>query len=112
MKGFAVNNVRTLYAPAALGIDGFLFAKEKIKSQFTNSVDKFKEKMTEFSQESNSMIFTEDLKNMIHLADNEKDLVLVNNMIRKYVYLIFINMIYEGDTNKTIFQIQFSRKRD
>lgn len=55
LKGFAINNARTLYAPAALGIDGFLFAKEKIKSQFTNSVDKFKEKMTEFSQESSSM---------------------------------------------------------
>ena len=46
-------------------------------------VDKFKDRMNEFIDEkSQYMIFTEDLKNMLFLAD-ENDIDLVTNMIRK-----------------------------
>ncbi|GAB0094645.1 pentatricopeptide repeat-containing protein 2, mitochondrial [Sergentomyia squamirostris] len=77
---------RTLYAPATLGIDSFRLVQEKIRTQFTNMTDRFRKKMTEFSDESSTnMIFTEDLKNMIHLAENRKDdLDLVQKMVMKF----------------------------
>lgn len=40
--------------------------------------------MKEFTQEgASSMIFTEDLKNMIHIAESEEDLDLVVKMLKK-----------------------------
>lgn len=39
------SHVRTLYTVEALGVDKYLYSKEKISSQFVNSADKFKEKM-------------------------------------------------------------------
>lgn len=61
--------VRNLYAPASLGIDGFLMARERVKLQI-NNVDSFKLKMQEFAADetSKNLIFTEDLKNMLHLV--------------------------------------------
>lgn len=38
--------------------------------------------MTEFVQDPKNMIFTEDLKNMIHLAE-PSDLELIGDMIKK-----------------------------
>lgn len=56
-----------------------------MKQYFLNDADKFREKMHDFVEnDQNSMIFTEDLKNMIHLADpSEKDLQLLEKMLRK-----------------------------
>lgn len=49
-----------------------------------NIADKFREKMIEYSNvESQSMVFTEDLKNMIHLTENDDDVELVVNMLKK-----------------------------
>lgn len=41
------NHVRTLYTEEALGVDKYLYSKERISSQFVNSSEKFKEKMRE-----------------------------------------------------------------
>lgn len=79
--------VRQLYAHQTLGLDGYLQSQERIKMQFNNMTDKFKAKMTDYVTESPSknMIFTEDLKNMIHLAENtESDIQLVINMMKKF----------------------------
>lgn len=56
---------RNLYSMTALGIDGFLSARERTKLQISN-VDSFKLKMQEFVNDENSknLIFTEDLKSM------------------------------------------------
>lgn len=43
--------------------------------------------MTEFASDSKNMIFTEDLKNMIHMAE-PADIDLVLKMIKKYVLKI------------------------
>lgn len=78
--------MRQLYAHQTLGLDGYLQSQERIKMQFNNMTDKFKAKMTDYVTESPSknMIFTEDLKNMIHLAENtESDIQLVINMMKK-----------------------------
>lgn len=50
-----------------------------------NISEKFRTKMTEFTEEgSKNMIFTEDLKNMIHLAESEKDVELVIKMLKRF----------------------------
>lgn len=77
---------RNLYERAAIGLDKYEFYREKVDNQFSD-VDKqsFRERMTTFADpESNSLIFTEDLKQFVHMiGDNETDLTLVENMMRK-----------------------------
>ena len=74
--------VRNLYSPTALGIDGFLQTRKRAKEQFTSYADKFRNKMNEFVDSKEQMIFTEDLKNMIHLAE-PTDLKLILGMIQR-----------------------------
>ncbi|XP_072942350.1 pentatricopeptide repeat-containing protein 2, mitochondrial-like [Epargyreus clarus] len=83
MRNIYLSQVRNLYSPAALGIDGYLQTRKTIKEQFTNFSDKFRTKMLEFVSEPKNMIFTEDLKNMVHMAE-PTDLELVLNMIKKF----------------------------
>lgn len=75
--------VRTLYTKEAMGLDGYIQTRERVATQFVNMTDKFKAKMTEFVEpKAANMIFTEDLKNMVHLAENnEDDLKLVTDMV-------------------------------
>ncbi|RZF45660.1 hypothetical protein LSTR_LSTR010611 [Laodelphax striatellus] len=79
-------DVRYLFSSAALGIDAFLRAREKTKTLFTQIDQKFKQKMIDFTKEdSKNMVFTEDLKNMIFLAENEdSDMDLVEKMAMKF----------------------------
>lgn len=78
--------VRTLYSPAALGVDGFVAHKQNIKNQFANISEKFVTKMKEFtSDDTKGMVFTEDLKNMIHLAETDEDIELVVKMMKRSV---------------------------
>ena len=49
-----------------------------------SSVDRFKKRMEQYlSADSKSLIFTEDLKNMLYLADDEKDLEMIERMMKK-----------------------------
>lgn len=76
--------IRQLYSQSTLGVNKFIETREQVRSQFRDMIDKFKERMNGFIDErSQYMIFTEDLKNMLFLAD-ENDIDLVTNMIRKY----------------------------
>jgi len=77
---------RTLYAADAMGVDGYEKQRERTKMQFTGMSDKFRAKMVEFStSDSKNMIFTEDLKNMLHLVEgNPEDLGLVLEMMKKF----------------------------
>jgi pentatricopeptide repeat domain-containing protein 2 len=67
-----------------LGLDTFQLASEKTKVQVPN-LDKFKAKMEEFVKDENSknLIFTEDLKNMIHIATAEDSQLLIE-MIKRF----------------------------
>ncbi|CAH0713364.1 unnamed protein product, partial [Brenthis ino] len=78
-----VTQAQQLYAISALGIDGYLQSRKRTREQFSNFSDKFRTKMTEFVSDSKNMIFTEDLKNMIHIAE-PSDIDLVLNMIKKF----------------------------
>uniref|UniRef100_A0A182ILS0 Pentacotripeptide-repeat region of PRORP domain-containing protein n=1 Tax=Anopheles atroparvus TaxID=41427 RepID=A0A182ILS0_ANOAO len=77
---------RSLYAPAALGIDGYVGYREKTRTQHLHNADNFKRKMREFvAGSSTNMIFTEDLKNIIHLIDNNpEDKKLLKDTIERY----------------------------
>lgn len=68
-----------------MGIDNYLYAREKVKTQMLNNTDNFKNKMNEFlADKSSNMIFTEDLKNMIHIAEKlPEDANLVVQMLKK-----------------------------
>ncbi|XP_028175565.1 pentatricopeptide repeat-containing protein 2, mitochondrial-like [Ostrinia furnacalis] len=78
-----VTQVQHLYSQTALGIDGYLQSRKRIKEQFSNFSDKFRTKMIEFVQDPKNMVFTEDLKNMVHIAE-PADLELVMDMIKKF----------------------------
>lgn len=79
-----MNLTRNLFCPTSLGIDAFLQARERTAIQIP-SVERFKAKMDEFVKDENSknLIFTEDLKNMIHLSD-VKDGPLLVQMIKRF----------------------------
>lgn len=67
-----------------MGLDGFMQQKERIQMQMGTIVDKFKDKMFEYvASESQNMVFTEDLKNMVHLADTDKDIELAIEMAKR-----------------------------
>lgn len=81
--------IRTLYSLSSLGIDGYQANRERISTFMSHNADSFKSKMIEFSQPgSTNMIFTEDLKNMIHMA-NKTDIDLVVKMLKKYLFYLF-----------------------
>ncbi|XP_062553584.1 pentatricopeptide repeat-containing protein 2, mitochondrial-like [Armigeres subalbatus] len=80
------SSIRNLYSPSVLGLDGYENYREKIQTQHMHNVDNFKRKMREFvAGSTTNMVFTEDLKNIIHLADNtDEDKKLLVDMIDKY----------------------------
>lgn len=76
---------RTLFAAQTIGLDGYERQRDRTINQFAGMSDKFREKMKEFSDDnSKNMIFTEDLKNMVHLIeDKPEDIELVRKMIKR-----------------------------
>lgn len=79
------NGARSLYSSSVLGLDGYENYREKTRTQHMHNVDNFKRKMRDFvGGSSSNMIFTEDLKNIIHLADDSaEDKKLLVDMIDK-----------------------------
>lgn len=54
----------------------------------------FRERMKEICEKDDGVIFTEDLKAMIHLAQpNEQDMTLLNDMLKKYCQKHEVNKI-------------------
>lgn len=86
MESFFYSDKRNLYERAAIGLDKYEFYREKLANQFSDT-DKqlFRERMTSFADpESSSLIFTEDLKQIVHMInDDEADLTLVEKMMKK-----------------------------
>lgn len=75
-----------MYEPAAIGLDKYVFFREKLANQFSEIDSQvFRERMNTFSDpESTSLIFTEDLKQIVHMInDTEADLTLIEKMMRK-----------------------------
>ncbi|XP_041984927.1 pentatricopeptide repeat-containing protein 2, mitochondrial-like [Aricia agestis] len=78
-----VIQAQNLFTTTSLGIDGYVQSRKKTKEQFGDLADKFRVKMTEFVDSPKNMIFTEDLKNMTHIAE-PTDIELVLKMIKKF----------------------------
>lgn len=74
-----------MYSLESLGLDSYVNGRKKASLQFQDLREKFYEKMNEFSDPvSHNMVFTQDLKHILHLAENkEEDLKLVKQMILK-----------------------------
>lgn len=77
---------RSLYSASVLGLDGYKESRERTSTQHLHNIDNFKRKMREFvAGSTTNMIFTEDLKNVIHLVENTaEDKKLLMDMIEKY----------------------------
>lgn len=80
------NVTRSIYSPSALGMDGYTDTRKNTASRFQSVSETFRAKMTEFIKEENkSLIFTEDLKAMLHIVENnENDINLLVKMLTKY----------------------------
>lgn len=83
-KFLCAEHTRQLYAKSTLGIEGFVKQQEQVQRQMQNISLKFKEKMGEYCQDdTKNMIFTEDLKNMMHLATTKEDIEITIKMVYK-----------------------------
>lgn len=81
-----VVGVRCLYTERDLGVSSYENTRYIFRNQFMTIENTFREKMQEICQDQNGVIYTEDLKAMIHLAQaNESDMQLLNNMLEKYI---------------------------
>lgn len=75
---------RFLYSKTILGLDGYMMQRERTLQQLSNIADKFRDKMRDYTRaEATSMIFTEDLKNMVHMAETT-DIELIILMMKKF----------------------------
>ncbi|KAK9873225.1 hypothetical protein WA026_021717 [Henosepilachna vigintioctopunctata] len=75
---------RTLFSKESMGIDAFEQQRERTKIQLSNLEEKFKTRMQEYVNDEHNMIFSEDLKNMVHLANNDQEVSLVVSMIERF----------------------------
>lgn len=76
---------RFLYSDQSLGIHGYENARLNFRNQFLNVENTFRTKMQEICDTDSSMIFTEDLKSMLHLAQKKpEDIELIVKMLTKF----------------------------
>ncbi|XP_031836580.1 pentatricopeptide repeat-containing protein 2, mitochondrial [Nomia melanderi] len=77
--------VRFLYTDRAIGITAYEQARKMFLTQFSSVSEIFRAKMLEVCKTPSSTIFTEDMKAMVHLINNnEEDIQLVEAMLQKY----------------------------
>lgn len=80
-----VGFIRCLYAERDLGITMYENARFLFRNQFMTIEDTFRTKMKEICEDENGVIYTEDLKAMLHLArETDDDMQLLSNMLVKY----------------------------
>ncbi|XP_076752170.1 pentatricopeptide repeat-containing protein 2, mitochondrial [Xylocopa sonorina] len=81
-----VGFIRCLYTEYDLGITTYENARFLFRNQFMSIEDTFRTKMKELCEQENGVVYTEDLKAMLHLArESDDDMELLNNMLTKYV---------------------------
>lgn len=75
-----------MYTERDLGVTGYENARFVFRNQFLTIEDTFRTKMKEICEKEDGIVYTEDLKVMLHLAhENEDDMQLLNTMLEKYV---------------------------
>ncbi|KYM78664.1 Pentatricopeptide repeat-containing protein 2 [Atta colombica] len=76
---------RFLYSDKSLGLQGYENARLNFRNQFLNVENTFRSKMEEVCNTDSSMVFTEDLKSMLHLAQKtSEDIELLIKMLTKF----------------------------
>lgn len=74
----------SIFCNKTLGIDEYINKRKVTALQYKGIENKFLEKLSVLADlNTNDLIFTEDLKHVIHLAE-EKDIELVKNLITKF----------------------------
>jgi len=85
LRSSFLNCCRTLYSDQSLGLQGYENARLNFRNQFLNVENTFRSKMEEVCNTDSSMIFTEDLKSMLHLAQKKsEDIELLIKMLTKF----------------------------
>ena len=78
--------VRFFYSEKSLGVTAYESTRFLFRNQFMSIEDTFRTKMQEVCDKEDGVIFTEDLKAMLHLAHNtETDMQLIIKMIERYL---------------------------
>ncbi|XP_065202287.1 pentatricopeptide repeat-containing protein 2, mitochondrial-like [Planococcus citri] len=80
--------IRQLYSSASIGVEDYIAARKRYDENFELNASRFRKKMQEVCRDDappTSLIFTEDLKQMVHIAkDNSEDVELVEKMLSKF----------------------------
>ncbi|KYQ58166.1 Pentatricopeptide repeat-containing protein 2 [Trachymyrmex zeteki] len=85
LRNSFLNSCRFLYSDKSLGMQGYENARLNFRNQFLNVENTFRSKMEEVCNTDSSMIFTEDLKSMLHLAQKKpEDIELLIKMLTKF----------------------------
>ncbi|KYM94058.1 PREDICTED: pentatricopeptide repeat-containing protein 2, mitochondrial-like [Cyphomyrmex costatus] len=85
LRNSFLNSCRFLYSDKSLGLQGYENARLNFRNQFLNVENTFRSKMEEVCSTDSSMIFTEDLKSMLHLAQKRpEDIELLVKMLTKF----------------------------
>lgn len=76
---------RTLYAEASMSIPEYKSSRAQMAEKYQSAIDGFKEKIEKSTQDEQGIVFTEDLKTMLHLAEkNSSDVELVKKLLDKF----------------------------
>ncbi|XP_068983692.1 pentatricopeptide repeat-containing protein 2, mitochondrial-like [Bombus flavifrons] len=79
--------VRFLYMERDLGITTYENTRYVFRNQFMTIENTFRDKMQEICQDQNGVVYTEDLKAMVHLAQaTESDMQLLKSMLVNYIH--------------------------
>ncbi|CAF0894658.1 unnamed protein product [Rotaria sordida] len=76
--------IRTVFSSAGIGIDNFKFSRDQHTARYAPSLDAFKKRFVDSITQTNSQIFTEDLRNMIMSANNDQEIDTVIQALKKY----------------------------
>ncbi|XP_012216791.1 pentatricopeptide repeat-containing protein 2, mitochondrial [Linepithema humile] len=87
LRNNVLNSCRFLYSEKSLGLNGYENARLNFRNQFLNVESDFRTKMQQICEtdSDSNMIFTEDLKSMLHLAQKKpEDIELIIKMLTKF----------------------------
>ncbi|XP_063972039.1 pentatricopeptide repeat-containing protein 2, mitochondrial-like [Diachasmimorpha longicaudata] len=80
-----LNGSRTLYTEKSLGLDNYKDARLSYHETYRNSLATFKDKIKTNVSDGKSMIFTEDLKALLHVVEkNPEDVSLLKTALEKF----------------------------
>ncbi|XP_076622378.1 pentatricopeptide repeat-containing protein 2, mitochondrial [Colletes latitarsis] len=83
-KTQVLSGTRFIYSEKSLGVTAYEHTRFLFHNQFVSIEDTFRTKMEDVCTKESGVIFTEDLKAMLHLAQ-KSETEIINKMIEKYV---------------------------